>query len=103
MEFRSDNGTDAWSIVWGENVPLCQRCKSVIDVWPNSNRGFSKTSMGRKKNRRKLVRTEKLSGNDFSHSKRRPFPRIQPRLGGEGSMSNDIPSADYLKWHRWAY
>jgi len=76
MEFRSDNGSDAWSIVWGESVPLCQRCKSVIDVWPNSNRGFSKTSMGRKKNRRKLVRTEKLSGNSFLSLETSPISEI---------------------------
>ncbi len=102
-EYRSDNGGDAWTIVWKDDLPFCQRCKSLIDIWPNSNRGVSSKPSERKKSHRRGWRTIRVSVIPFSHSKRRPFPRIQPRLGGEGSMSNDTPSADYLKWHKWAY
>ncbi len=62
-EYRSDNGVDAWTIVWSEDasLPLCQRCKSVIDVWPNSNRGVSSKSSESKKGKK-----EKGESGEFS-------------------------------------
>lgn len=32
-EYRSDNGTNAWQIVWLNGVPICGRCGSIVDVW----------------------------------------------------------------------
>jgi len=64
-EYRSDNGVDAWSIVWKDDLPLCQRCKSLIDIWPNSNRGVSSRPSERRKSRRKGGRIRKVSGNSF--------------------------------------
>jgi hypothetical protein len=33
QEFRSDNGTDAWRILWNDDLPICERCGSVVDIW----------------------------------------------------------------------
>ena len=65
-EYRSDNGGDAWTIVWSDDLPLCQRCKSVVDVWPNSNRGNSSESRESKKNKRGSSRIARLFGEFFS-------------------------------------
>lgn len=32
-EYRSDNGFDAWGIVWHNNLAVCEKCGSVIDLW----------------------------------------------------------------------
>jgi len=34
-EYRSDNGKDAWNIIWYENLAICERCGSVVDLWVN--------------------------------------------------------------------
>jgi len=47
-EYRSDNGADAWGIIWNDDLPFCQRCNSLIDMWPNSNGGTSRNSRERK-------------------------------------------------------
>ncbi|MCD6491238.1 MAG: hypothetical protein J7K59_02975 [Candidatus Korarchaeota archaeon] len=47
-EYRSDNGKDAWSIIWKNGIAICERCGSVIDIWMN---------------KRKKVRTFKNQGN----------------------------------------
>lgn len=31
-EFRSDNGVDAWAIVWKEGNPTCERCGGFVDL-----------------------------------------------------------------------
>jgi len=33
QEYRSENGLDAWGIVWKDGVPVCERCNSVVDMW----------------------------------------------------------------------
>jgi len=37
-EYRSDNGTDAWQIVWLNGFPICGRCGSMVDVWNYSEK-----------------------------------------------------------------
>ena len=37
-EYRSDNGLDAWRIVWHNNLAVCERCGSVIDLWINEDK-----------------------------------------------------------------
>lgn len=32
-EYRSDNGLDAWRIIWRNSRPTCERCGSYVDVW----------------------------------------------------------------------
>jgi len=32
-EYRSDNGLDAWRIMWRKGRPTCERCGSYVDVW----------------------------------------------------------------------
>jgi len=32
-EYRSDNGKDAWKIIWKDGLAVCERCGSVIDLW----------------------------------------------------------------------
>jgi hypothetical protein len=34
-EYRSDNGKDAWEIIWKDNLAICERCGSVVDLWMN--------------------------------------------------------------------
>jgi len=34
-EYRSDNGKDAWSIKWHNDLAICERCGSVVDLWGN--------------------------------------------------------------------
>ncbi len=31
-EFRSDAGEDAWSIVWKNGNPVCERCGGFVDI-----------------------------------------------------------------------
>ena len=50
-EYRSDNGTDAWSILWSNASPICERCSSFVDVWPNSKRGVSNKSSKKKRSK----------------------------------------------------
>jgi len=32
-EYRSDNGRDAWEIIWKNDLAICERCGSVVDIW----------------------------------------------------------------------
>jgi len=32
-EYRSDNGLDAWAIIWRNDRPICERCGSYVDIW----------------------------------------------------------------------
>ena len=32
QEYRSDVGEDAWSIVWKQGNPTCERCSSFVDI-----------------------------------------------------------------------
>jgi hypothetical protein len=32
-EYRSDNGKDAWSIVWKNDLAICERCGAIVDLW----------------------------------------------------------------------
>jgi len=41
-EYRSDNGMDAWQIVWVNGLPLCRRCGSIVDVWDNPEKQEAK-------------------------------------------------------------
>ena len=34
-EFRSDNGLDAWGLIWQNGRPTCERCKGYVDIWDN--------------------------------------------------------------------
>jgi hypothetical protein len=36
-EYRSDNGMDAWRIIWRNDLAICERCGSVVDVWRNKD------------------------------------------------------------------
>lgn len=38
-EFRSDNGLDAWSIIWKQGNPVCQRCGRFVDLNYFVNKG----------------------------------------------------------------
>ncbi len=33
MEYRSDEGENAWSLVWIDGVPRCEKCGSFVDVF----------------------------------------------------------------------
>jgi len=33
-EYRSDDGRDAWGIIWRDGLPFCAKCLSLIDM-PN--------------------------------------------------------------------
>lgn len=35
-EYRSDDGFDAWGIIWRNGRPTCERCGSYVDVWRNN-------------------------------------------------------------------
>ena len=41
-EFRSDDGTDAWGIVWRDGLAICKRCGSVVNMWMNEEKGERK-------------------------------------------------------------
>jgi len=32
-EYRSDEGENAWGIVWKDGLAFCQKCGSVVDIW----------------------------------------------------------------------
>jgi len=34
---QSDDGKDAWRIIWKNGLAICERCGSVIDLWVNGN------------------------------------------------------------------
>ena len=38
-EFRSDNGLDAWSIIWKQGNPICERCDRFVDLNYFVNKG----------------------------------------------------------------
>jgi len=40
QEYRSDNGMDAWGIIWHNDLAICERCGSVVDVWRNKNKNI---------------------------------------------------------------
>jgi hypothetical protein len=41
-EYRSDNGLDAWKIIWRDDRPTCERCGSYVDVWNITNENIKK-------------------------------------------------------------
>ena len=41
-EYRSDDGTDAWGIVWRDGLAICKRCGSVVNMWMNEEKGERK-------------------------------------------------------------
>jgi hypothetical protein len=47
-EYRGDNGTDAWSIVWKNGIALCKRCGSAIDLWNHNGDSVGKYETSRK-------------------------------------------------------
>jgi hypothetical protein len=32
-EYRSDEGENAWALVWKDGLAFCQKCGSVVDIW----------------------------------------------------------------------
>jgi len=44
-EYRSDNGKDAWGVKWHNDLAVCERCGSVVDVWVNEceNKSIQRT------------------------------------------------------------
>ena len=42
-EYRSDDGKNAWGILWNLDCPICEKCGSVVDVWER-NKGGSEHS-----------------------------------------------------------
>jgi hypothetical protein len=32
-EYRSENGLDAWVIIWRNGRSTCERCKGYVDIW----------------------------------------------------------------------
>jgi hypothetical protein len=32
-EYRSDEGENAWSIIWKDGLAVCERCGSIVDIW----------------------------------------------------------------------
>lgn len=43
-EYRSDNGLDAWRIIWRNGRPTCERCGSYVDVWENKFKNLCEMS-----------------------------------------------------------
>lgn len=37
QEYRSENGLDAWCIIWKDGTPVCERCSSLVDMWERFN------------------------------------------------------------------
>ncbi|MGB9622447.1 MAG: hypothetical protein ACPL07_01255 [Candidatus Bathyarchaeia archaeon] len=31
-EYRSDEGENAWGIVWLDEMPVCEKCGSLVDI-----------------------------------------------------------------------
>lgn len=38
-EYRSDNGCDAWKIIWNNGLGVCEKCGHVVDVWMDEENG----------------------------------------------------------------
>jgi len=36
-EYRSDDGKNAWGIVWHLGYPVCEKCGSVLDIWEDDS------------------------------------------------------------------
>jgi len=45
-EYRSDEGLDAWRIIWQNNLPICEKCGSIVDLWLNEKRNGSEQKDG---------------------------------------------------------
>jgi hypothetical protein len=52
-EYRSDEGKDAWAIIWKDGLAICERCGSVIDLWVNECDGKSIQKMEDRKSGQK--------------------------------------------------
>jgi hypothetical protein len=35
-EYRSDDGENAWGIVWINETPICEKCGSFVDILDDS-------------------------------------------------------------------
>jgi len=35
-EYRSDDGENAWGIVWVNDTPICKKCGSFVDILDDS-------------------------------------------------------------------
>jgi len=38
-EYRSDDGGDAWGIVWIDGTAFCERCGHVLDLFEGDDNG----------------------------------------------------------------
>lgn len=38
-EYRSDDGSDAWGIVWINGAAFCERCGHVLDLFEDDEDG----------------------------------------------------------------
>jgi hypothetical protein len=52
-EYRSDEGKDAWAIIWKDGLAICERCGSVIDLWVNECEAKSIQKMENRKSGQK--------------------------------------------------
>jgi len=37
-ETRSDSDDNAWGFDWIDDLPVCRRCGSVVDVWDSAEK-----------------------------------------------------------------
>jgi len=36
-EYRSDSGENAWAFDWTDDLPICRKCGSVVEVWDDND------------------------------------------------------------------
>ncbi len=81
-EYRSDRDEDAWSIVWKNGYPSCERCGSFVDVEYYVEIRNCKNRRGRRKNKEREKCKHKKTAEiirsvAFSHSKGTQFHEIR--------------------------
>jgi len=51
-EYRSDNGFDAWRIIWRNGRPICEKCGSYVDIWKENDEKAKKIEGKSRKGKR---------------------------------------------------
>ena len=55
-EYRSDEGENAWGIVWVDGMPVCEKCGSFVDISEDDCEGRTYPSDRRPKKRPETTR-----------------------------------------------
>ena len=81
-EYRSDRDEDAWSIVWKNGNPTCERCGSFVDVEYYVEIRNCRNKQGRRRDRQRKKsernkNAEVIRSVAFSHSKGTQFHEIR--------------------------